>query len=303
MASFCVKCGAPLSGGPFCVKCGADTRSTALEPQAKPVASFAPTPRGPATPAPSPLAAGSASKKMSPLAKLAIVAVAIIFVGGVAGAVGVYYVAHRVSQKMHQLSDGILESNSSTSNSRDVPAGVSSSQNGSIGNVCRFLSKEDVGKAIGIEITHTQPEDNGCSYLAKGTAAEMASRHATAMAGDLGADQKTQQMVQTFAGGLGKMLESEKPASEQSNPSGEVPVFSFSVDQNGAEEQFRLNAGGLSIIGPKQDLPGLGDQAFASSDGMIFMRKGKNLFRILYISCPCGTKEVVPLAKKLADSL
>jgi hypothetical protein len=117
-----------------------------------------------------------------------------------------------------------------------------------------------------------------------------------------GADKKTQQAVQTFAGSLGKMFESEKPASEQ-NSSDEVPVFSFSVDQNAAEEQLRLNAKVLGIIGPQQGLSGIGDQAFVSADGMIFMRKGKNLVRLLYLSCPCGTEQVKPLAKEIANAL
>ncbi len=98
------------------------------------------------------------------------------------------------------------------------------------------------------------------------------------------------------------MFKSEEPASEQDN-SGEVPVFSFSVDQNAAEAQLRLNAKVLGSLGPQQGLPGIGDQAFVSADGMIFVRKGKNLVRIIYLSCPCGTEQVKPLAKEIADAL
>ena len=99
-----------------------------------------------------------------------------------------------------------------------------------MGNVCRFFSKEDVSRAIGVEIVRTDSEDNGCTYIAKGTQADMTAKHATAMIAARGADKKTQQMIQTFAGGMGKMFESEKPQSEQ-DTSGEVPVFNFSVDQ------------------------------------------------------------------------
>jgi len=243
---------------------------------------------------------------MSTLAKLGIAAVAIIFVGGAAGAVGVYYVAHRVSQKYHEVSDGILGSSSDSRNNAEgsgqTESGSSSSSSGSMGNVCRFLSKEDVSKAIGVEIVRTEPGGNGCSYIAKGTQADMTAKHVAAMMAARGADKKTQQMIQTFAGGMGKMFESEKPQSEQ-DASGEVPVFNFSVDQQAAEEQMRLNAKGLATLGDMQGLPGIGDQAFVSSDGVIMVRKGKNLIRIMFITCPCGTEQVKPLAQEIANAL
>ncbi len=307
MAKFCVKCGTPLSGA-FCGKCGADMRNVSSTTQPQPSQPTAPAPQLVAqqanlSPAPAP-----AKQGVSPLAKLGIAAVAIIFVGGAAGVVGVYYVAHRVSQKIHQTADGILGSDSksgSTSDVDDSGTGKSesgrSAKSGAIGDVCRLLSKQDVSKAVGVEIVRTQPEDNGCSYVAKGTKEEMMSKHAAAMAGGLGADKKTQQIIQSFTGGLGNMVRSEEP-SEQDN-SGEVPVFTFSVDQNAAEAQLRLNAKVLGSIGPQQGLPGIGDQAFVSAGGMIFVRKGKSLVRIIYISCPCGLEQVKPLAKEIADAL
>ena len=99
-----------------------------------------------------------------------------------------------------------------------------------------------------------------------------------------------------------KALQSEKPASEQ-DISGEVPVFTFSLDQHGAEEQMRLNAKVLGNLGNTEGLPDIGDQAFASADGMIIARKGKTLVRIMYLPCPCGVEQVKPLAKNIADAL
>ena len=254
--------------------------------------------------------AGTAKQGLSALAKLGIAAVVIIFVGGAVGIAGVYYVAHRVSQKIHQATDGILGSSSdSSSNSSSKDSGLAgSSSAGSsggsaiVGDVCRLLQKEDVSHAIGVEIVRTHSEDNGCTYIAKGTQADMTAKHVSAMMAARGADKQAQQMIQNFAGGMGKVFESEKPQSEQ-DTSGEVPVFNFSVDQNAAEEQIQLNAKTLALLGDTQGLPGIGDQAFVSADGIIMVRKGKNLIRIMYITCPCGTEAVKPLAKKIADAM
>ena len=108
-----------------------------------------------------------------------------------------------------------------------------------MGDACRLLQKEDVSHAIGVEIVRTHSEDNGCTYIAKGTQADMTAKHVSAMMAARGADKQAQQMIQNFAGGMGKVFESEKPQSEQ-DTSGEVPVFNFSVDQNAAEEQIEL---------------------------------------------------------------
>jgi hypothetical protein len=246
---------------------------------------------------------------MNTIAKLGIAAVAIIFVGGTAGAVGVYYVAHRVSQKIHQATDGILGSDSTsgtTSHGDDSGLGRSesgrSAESGTMGDVCRLLSKQDVSKAVGVEIVRTVSKDNGCSYTAKGTQQEMTAKHVKAMMADKGVDQKAQEIAEKFAGGMFKALQSEKPASEQ-DTSGEVPIFTFSLDQHGAEEQMRLNAKVFGNMGNEAGLPGIGDQAFVSADGMIMARKGKTLVRIMYLLCPCGVEQVKPLAKELADAL
>jgi hypothetical protein len=297
MPNFCVKCGSPLSGGPFCVKCGADARGTAPSAQPQSPSSAPQPPSAQVDRATTP----TSKSGMSAVAKLGIAAVVIIFVGGAAAAGGLYYVAHRVSQTIHQAADRVIGSSSDSSDESSSTVRPRS-EGGSMGDVCRLLSKEDVSHAIGVEIVHTQPVDNGCTYIAKGTQADMSAKHVTAMIAARGADKQTQQTIQKFAGGMFNVFQSQKPASEQ-DTSGEVPVFSFSVDQNAAEEQMRLNAKGLSILGDMQGLPGIGDQAFVSADGMIMLRKGKNLVRIMFITCPCNTEAVKPLAKEIADAL
>ena len=220
---------------------------------------------------------------------------------GALAAGGLYYVAHRISQKIHEEAGNILGSSPTSTSPDSASAGNGSRIPGGI-DVCRLLSKEDVGRAVGVAIARAQPGDNSCSYIAKGDKADMLAKHTTAMLAARGADQQTQQKIQKFAGGMFKTFQSEQPASEQ-DTSGEVPVFSFSVDQNAAEEQMRLNQKMLGVIGDQESLPGLGDQAFVSADGMILMRKGKNFVRIMFIACPCDTEAVKPLAKEIADAL
>jgi hypothetical protein len=99
-----------------------------------------------------------------------------------------------------------------------------------------------------------------------------------------------------------KEFQNERPESEQ-NKSGEVLVFNFSVDQHAAAAQMRLNHKGLGRLGELQDLPGIGDEAFVSADGIMMLRKGNKMVRVMYITCPCGTEQVKPLAKEIADAL
>lgn len=62
-----------------------------------------------------------------------------------------------------------------------------------------------------------------------------------------------------------------------------------------------LNAKVLSKLGPQQGLPGIGDQAFVSADGMILYVREK--VSSASSNCPCGLEQVKPLAKDIADAL
>jgi hypothetical protein len=166
-----------------------------------------------------------------------------------------------------------------------------------------LLSKEEVGRAIGVEILATQTADGGCSYLAKGDSGGMTAKHMSAMIGAKGADAKTQQMVQGFAGGMFKAMQNENH-EETSDSNGNVPVFTFGIDTNSADTQMQLNRKVLGGLGPgAQDISGIGDQAFDIAGASMMFRKGDKMVRIMYSTCPCGLEEIKPLAKKLADRL
>jgi hypothetical protein len=296
MANFCNKCGAPSDGGPFCGRCGAAMmKGPAAQPQAvaqtpAPIQPLAATPSAVPSPSPTtPVAAG----KGSPLIKIVIAVVAVLFLFGAVAIGGVYYVVYRVKEKVQEVKAEVIGSSSS--------APDTSSESSSNSDACRLLSKEDVGHAIGVEIVATEANDGGCSYLAEGNSADMTAKHAALMV--KGADAKTQQTLQSFASGIFKATQSENP-KDKPDVDGKVPVVSFSIDTNSVDTQMKLNENVLGRLGPPEPpIEGIGDHAFDAAGGMMMVRKGDKLIRITYIMCPCSTDAIKPLAKKLADRL
>ncbi len=284
-------------------------------------AAAAPPPPFAAVPSQQPPAACKRPAKGSPLVKVLVAFVVFVVVIGALAAGGVYYVVYRVKQKVHEVArevPGLGSSSDSGSSSGDnsVMGSISkmvsgnsggSSDSGSNGGIsgdpCRLLSKEEVGRAIGVGIVATETSGAGCNYLAQGDSADMTSKHMAAMMGAKGADAKTQQTIQTLTGGMAKMIQSEGHDTGMDH-NGNVPVFMFSVDNNSADTQMQLNRKVLGGLGPgAQDISGIGDQAFDEAGAMMMVRKGDKLIRIMYSTCPCSVEAIKPLAKKLADRL
>ena len=319
-AKFCNKCGTPSIGTPFCNKCGADLRQAATpasQPAAIPVAQ-APPPPLPAAPSQA-APAQQAQAKGSPLTKILIGFAVIVITVGASAAGGVYYVVYRVKQKVHEVARecpawaparkttpapaaGSWAPSQKWFQAPDNSSSGDSDSNGGIsGDPCRLLSKEEVGRAVGVEIVATESTDGGCSYLAQGNSGDMTAKHMAAMLGKQGVDAKTQQTVQNLSAGFFKAFQSDDhdPGADKN---GNVPVFGFSVDNHAAEAQMRLNAKVLGGLGPGQvGIPGIGDQAMDESGAMMMVRKGDKLIRIMYSTCPCSVDAIKPLARMLAD--
>lgn len=279
--AFCVNCGSQVEdGSQFCGKCGTKVGQS-----------------GPSVAAtPAPITAAPVATGMSTGMKLVIGVVVMMVVVGVLGMVGVYYAVHRVSEKFHEVTRDIA-----ASGTLNTPATSTSS---SAPDPCRYLSKQDVGKAIGVEIVATQADGDGCSYLAAGTQADMSAKHTAAMMRANGADAQAQKTIQQFAGGMFKAFSEEKSGQGQDS-SGNVPVLVVSVRQGAdADTEMRLNAkvmGGFNST--PQGVEGIGNQAFVTGDSLMMIRKDDKLVRIMYMTCPCSTKEIKPLARKLVASL
>ena len=312
MPSFCVKCGEQLGTGPFCVKCGADTRNAVpTSPESPQPAAQIPAPQ--IAPVASPV---PAKQGMSTLAKLGIAAVVIIFVGGALGAFGLYYVAHRVSQKIHETTDGILGSSSDSSGNT---SSRSSDASRSIGDPCRFLSKAEVSKAAGIEVIRADAKDSSCVYIAHGDPAEMVSKHLSAMTSSqvkaLGGNvsPQQQQMMQQFAGAFYKQQESADKDLSKEAATGEVAILAVSFTSGNAELEMKMNRMAFNHISQSDgkstdqtatgDLSGIGDEAYEMGGTGLIMRKGNTVVHMMFPSCPCDANAVKPLLATVASRL
>ena len=316
MSAFCRNCGSSLNDSvQFCGKCGTPRAGSPTPGTPAAAANSVSAPSAPpavATPSGVPPGATAPAKGMSTAAKVAIAAIVIIFVGGGVAVAGMVYAAHRVSQRVHAILKGDVEGgDSSTSGSGAGTRGAggnskSASSQGSMGNVCRYLSAETVGSAIGVPIVRAVSEDNACNYFAKGTQAQMTAKHMSAMMATKGADPKTQKMIEGITGALAQSFQTDKAEkSDADSGDGTVIVFNFSLDDNNAAAQMSLNRKGMAYVGgaSTQDMPEIGDEAFVTGDSSIIARKGDKLIRVMYMTCPCNTIAVEPLVQKLAAAL
>jgi hypothetical protein len=315
MSAFCRNCGSSLNDNvQFCGKCGTSTtgapspgtpaaapNNAYSAPAASPAATASPVSQNGTTP----------SKGMSTGAKVAIVAVLIIFVGGGVAVAGIVYAAHRVSQRVHAIVKGVQGEDDAPTPGKLSGSGSgsgggderSAGSKGSMGNVCRYLSADAVGSAIGVPIVRAVSEDNACNYFAKGTQAQMTAKHMSSMMATKGADAKTQKMIEGITGGFAAAMAPE--TSDGGGGDGTVIVFNFSLDDNNAVAQMNLNRKAMAHVGgaSTQDMPGVADEAFVTGDSSIIARKGDKLIRVMYMTCPCNTIAVEPLIQKLAAAL
>jgi hypothetical protein len=229
---------------------------------------------------------------MSTLAKI-LIAVVLIFVAfGAVAVVGLMYIGHRVHEKATEL--GL-----------NRPEGEQRASNEELRRIdgCALLPKSAVSAAVHMDVVraeNTGGSDPGCTYSVAGDPADLTAKHITAMHKHE-IDQKEQNNVQDFAKNIFKSGGTNGPSEHP----GEAPVIAYSIDNNAAELQMRLNKATLGRLGPVGlvAIPGLGDEAFDAYGAMLFVRKGDKLVRIIYTGCPCAQEDVLPLARTIAAGL
>jgi hypothetical protein len=328
MSKFCGSCGSPLNDGKkFCAKCGAAT-GTADQPSSFPVP---PTHSAVTQPQPIPAPVGT-SPHSNTLLKVGVAAVVIIFVGGLVALGAVYYAVHKVKEKVQAVSQQVEGGSPSSSPgglaalvqkataSTDPKGGASG---GFGGDPCRFLTKEEVSQAVGVEIIRAEAQDSGCNYIAKGDPADMVSKHMASMTtsqarsnGNSVTDQQ-QKMMQQISGAFFKQQESsDKDLSKQAS-TGEVPILSVSFTSGNAEMQMKLNRMAFTHIKnavmntdgkttdqvATGDLDGIGDEAYETGGSGLIVRKGDTIARFMFTYCPCDANAIKPLAANLANKL
>ena len=300
MARFCGRCGAPIDEpSAFCTACGAPA------PHPVPTAPFQAanalsqpySPPEPAYTASPPVVRSMPPRTKGGSALKILLVVLVVLALGTLGVIGtLLYFGHQVVTK---IEDKAAQAGLSTN------AITGKSPNTFTGDPCRFLMTAEVSKAIGVPITGTKSDGSTCEYMAHGTAANMTSKHLSAVVGKRGADSATQEKFQKLAEGI---FGTQQKNAESADPNEaiETTVLSVSIDQGAAETQMKLDSKVLGAFGPasgSSTTAGIGDEAFVAADGMMLVRKGDTLVRITYISCPCNTGQIEPLAKKLVAAL
>jgi hypothetical protein len=333
MGKFCGTCGSPLDEGKrFCGTCG-----TATSSQGQPVSSpsqpaYTPfvQPQVPVTPATVPITPGAAPVRSNALLKVAIAAVVIIFVGGVAAVGAVYYVVHKVKEKVAAVRHEVEGNNPSSAHGelasmiQKAASSAASSDDDSTGfkgDPCRFLSKDEVSKAVGIEIIRTEGQDSGCGYIAKGDPADMVSQHMTAMVssqaksnGSAPTAEQTK-MMQQITGAFFKQQEASDKSLSKEAATGEVIILALNFSTGNADLEMKMNRMAFNHIAATNgdskttdrkatgDLDGIGDEAYEVGGTSLIFRKGQTVVHMMFNECPCDANAIKPLAANIASQL
>jgi hypothetical protein len=312
MAGFCRNCGSPLADGQgFCTKCGtrvgeaSPPTTQAAQPAAQPPAQ----PAHPAAAPPPPTAAPSYASgvvpppapKGSPLIKILLVVAGLFVFFGIACMAALFYIGHRVHQRVQEM--GL------TADSHHV------STLGGV-NTCSLLSKDDVSRAIGLEVVRAEPDHGDrltCKYSVLGDAGDLTVKHAIRLSQEIAKNTGSNQpqmskSQQDDAENIGKTLfhsMATDPNSGLADHPGETPVFSVYINDNAAQFQMKVDRVAFSRIGPAGtgDLPNLGDEAFDAAGAMMLVRKGDKMIRVMYMQCPCVKDDVVPLVRTVLAGL
>jgi len=272
----------------FCGACGARAVQANIPIAPSPVSALPPAPLPP-------VKTGS-----SPVVKIILVVVLLLVVLGTLSVAGIFYALHLASRKAHEFSRQVRDSAILSSVPSD--SGTASALDGSVGTLgpgaCRLLSKEDVGRAIGVAIVATKTTVGGCEYLAQGTPGDMVAKHIAAVMASKGVTEQQQQILHNLSG----ILSGAQSQADGSSPPINTVVMAFTIVPNAANTQ--TNDGASDGAAPDaKPLTGIGDEAFDASGSVMTVRKGKKLIRITYSTCPCTIDAIRPLAQKLVASL
>lgn len=270
MPTFCVNCGAPLSGA-FCGQCGARAQGSApaQQPQAAPTtsapaqvatqqggaATVAPAGQMPATPA-----KGSGAGKVL-LIGCAVVAVLVLLAAG--GAVyGMYWLKHKVSTYAEMVKGGSSEVVTLSS-----------------GDTCRLLSVSELQRILGVPIERSAEIMDGgtpgCAYYTNRAAftqlqkmaAEQAKRQSEEVS-KLPAASQPNSLPALLKNA--NQMEGIMKTLGLSQPSENGQVFSFTVQRNAGSDAWAGVRLVQAAVPGFEEVQGVGDRAMIGAFGHAF---------------------------------
>lgn len=174
-------------------------------------------------------------------------------------------------------------------------------------DLCRLATPAMVGPAVHATVVRAEPPESnaGCEYSIKDTGANATTNHAISMAGAMNGgaiDPEAQKVLSAFGNTV--LGNSSTEANKSARHPGEVPALVFSIDDSSdARQELKMNRDAQSRLGPVTPIPGVGDEAFEAAGSMIMARKGGKMIRFIYTQCNCASKDIVPIAQKIAAAL
>lgn len=279
MASFCTRCGAPVSGA-FCTSCGQPAQPAA----------------NPATAPPSAPAAGSSS----PVLKIVLVVVALIVVLGVVSVAGVIYAGYRMKQRAERVA---REYGIELSSRPRTSPGATRHRDG-----CLLLTKDEVQSLFGVEIERavSAPDGESCTWFASPEGAQKRQEEARKALENLqsrgdkdpsGGLKAVEQLTKGIVGAA---------ATAQGNPQ----VISITVDREDGKAKaagigiFAAWASGMPSGGGMSKIEGLGDRAmFGPMNSMLYVLQGDTMLQMDLRATPAGREQAIEAARKILSRL
>jgi len=179
--------------------------------------------------------------------------------------------------------------------------------NASATNSCGLLSAAAVSQALHVAVVRVEPSEQDaqiCEYSIKGKGSKAVADHSMAIANATGGqpmDAMQQKILQNFTSAI--FANADADAEKNAKHPGEIAALTVELISSDAAMTMNMSRKTLAGGRPVTPIAGLGDEAFATAESMLFVRKGDRMVQFTYTGCACTDKDVVPLARVALASL
>lgn len=261
-------CGAPVSpDAQFCGNCGGRQSDAQSAPSQ-------PLPSQPAFQPPSPplTEAAPQARKAGGAGKFILIGCGVLALLGVLSAAALYFLTYKFKQKAESIASEMKLGSDGASYGPALTRKA---------DVCELLSKEELTRLAGINVTRVESEENSCQYFAEGAqAAEMGEKAAEEALEKLkGAQPQNSDEARALIEQLGKGMAA---AQGSASAGGERLVLKVTVNWGQAstlEPAYKIAmkamTAGLPDAKYSEELKSVGDRAYSGPMGMgLFVVKG-----------------------------